>query len=759
MASTLGMTVDEVRTALSGVGDAANNATRQVGTFSQELTRGSKQIASSVSSFAGSLGRGQTSISSFSRVFSTLGDSLGGLVETIPQLGKFGKYAGKGIGLLGDAAAYATDQLSDSMSAWQELSTVGITTSESVIGLTKQIQEAGMPLKMFSTLTKQSSKQLAALQGTTGDAGSEFATTMGTMRKDLNMELRKIGFTTEEISETVINFADLQRRLGRGQRLTSVQLQEQTQEYAKELDKVSKLTGMQREEQQKLVDAAMREGRWRSTMEDLGAKQQTQMNMLNNSMSAFSSEMSEGLRDQASGFTQSEAAQKLFRTTNGASVEIMEKVKSGQLSAQEAMLAFQEAVKANKGPMKALNQAVGDQAGVYVRYNQSMDLLTADFNSLDEAVKTQKKQLEDRGVTDNLANVERALQNAAGQVQSMVVQLPIVSDGLKLLATSASHVVDSFYALIHGKDRVYTRQETRSEAELIALKQEREILREQLKDAKTIHKQDPFWKGGEKSSTFTQTENEVKRIEGLLTPINTAIAKLEPIVQKEIQALTKSVRDVLFPKVLEAANNNQEVAERMYAELVKQIKAQDLGPNRARTGIKWSSPIDGVWKEGSPEELNVFNKRVDEMIKVLSQNDLYNEEIKQQTYFGFDIGDPKHIKTLNAPVVDKLNEIFTRPIEVIPREQTTKAPIDTPEMAKGGVLSGPKSGYNVTMHGTEAVVPLPDKKGIPVNVQAESQTTKHIELLEKQVSKLTDVVSAIEDNTNVNNKILRVTQN
>ena len=35
----------------------------------------------------------------------------------------------------------------------------------------------------------------------------------------------------------------------------------------------------------------------------------------------------------------------------------------------------------------------------------------------------------------------------------------------------------------------------------------------------------------------------------------------------------------------------------------------------------------------------------------------------------------------------------------------------------GGVFSGPASGYGMTMHGTEAVVPLPDGRNIPVNIQ------------------------------------------
>jgi hypothetical protein len=36
--------------------------------------------------------------------------------------------------------------------------------------------------------------------------------------------------------------------------------------------------------------------------------------------------------------------------------------------------------------------------------------------------------------------------------------------------------------------------------------------------------------------------------------------------------------------------------------------------------------------------------------------------------------------------------------------------------AEGGVASGPKSGYMANLHGTEAVVPLPDGRRLPVNL-------------------------------------------
>jgi LysM repeat protein len=44
--------------------------------------------------------------------------------------------------------------------------------------------------------------------------------------------------------------------------------------------------------------------------------------------------------------------------------------------------------------------------------------------------------------------------------------------------------------------------------------------------------------------------------------------------------------------------------------------------------------------------------------------------------------------------------------------------------ATGGILSGAKSGFPATLHGTEAVVPLPDNKSIPVNLTMPKSLTR-----------------------------------
>ena len=53
--------------------------------------------------------------------------------------------------------------------------------------------------------------------------------------------------------------------------------------------------------------------------------------------------------------------------------------------------------------------------------------------------------------------------------------------------------------------------------------------------------------------------------------------------------------------------------------------------------------------------------------------------------------------------------------------------------ANGGILSGPASGYAATLHGTEAVVPLPDGRTIPVQT-ANSDQSPQLERLDTIVA-------------------------
>lgn len=83
----------------------------------------------------------------------------------------------------------------------------------------------------------------------------------------------------------------------------------------------------------------------------------------------------------------------------------------------------------------------------------------------------------------------------------------------------------------------------------------------------------------------------------------------------------------------------------------------------------------------------------------------------------------------------------TRPYEDNPNQPRPIKPptgsgprVDQPEFARGGIASGPAGGYAATLHGTEAVVPLPNGIKIPVEIrQQDKMLVDAINRLAKQM--------------------------
>lgn len=71
--------------------------------------------------------------------------------------------------------------------------------------------------------------------------------------------------------------------------------------------------------------------------------------------------------------------------------------------------------------------------------------------------------------------------------------------------------------------------------------------------------------------------------------------------------------------------------------------------------------------------------------------------------------------------------------------------------AKGGISSGPLSGYTEKLHGTEAVVPLPDGKTIPVTMDSSSITNS----IQQQNGILNGILEALHKNNQLTSGILQ----
>jgi len=73
--------------------------------------------------------------------------------------------------------------------------------------------------------------------------------------------------------------------------------------------------------------------------------------------------------------------------------------------------------------------------------------------------------------------------------------------------------------------------------------------------------------------------------------------------------------------------------------------------------------------------------------------------------------------------------------------------------AKGGISSGPISGYGEVLHGTEAVVPLPDNRTIPVSLDSSALTNS----IERNNSLLQNILSAMKESNTISSGILKHT--
>jgi hypothetical protein len=71
--------------------------------------------------------------------------------------------------------------------------------------------------------------------------------------------------------------------------------------------------------------------------------------------------------------------------------------------------------------------------------------------------------------------------------------------------------------------------------------------------------------------------------------------------------------------------------------------------------------------------------------------------------------------------------------------------------SEGGVSTGPESGYQTTLHGTEAVVPLSNNRSIPVSLDTGALTSA----VNQQSGILTEILRVMRDNNTLTSGILQ----
>lgn len=177
------------------------------------------------------LGRG------FTAIFATATPKLADLTNAlsgIPILGPI-------IGAFGQAAQ-------DSIDNFRTLSSVGADLGNDINAVRFAAVDAGLSLDDFKNIVMNNATVLAGLEGNAATGVKRFAALSGSIQREVQPRLERLGFTMEETASGLVNYIDLQTQLGRAQKMTDMELRMGSEEYLMELDQLARATGLQRKE-------------------------------------------------------------------------------------------------------------------------------------------------------------------------------------------------------------------------------------------------------------------------------------------------------------------------------------------------------------------------------------------------------------------------------------------------------------------------------------------------------------------------------
>jgi hypothetical protein len=195
----------------------------------------------------------------------------GALSIFLQRLGPIGKAIGSVVGIGGKLVGEVNKQTDALFKSYQDLSRfgVGVTTGiEGVMQLSQQMGYTVGELDAFSNLIGRNSQSLAMMGGTAAKGTQQFAELIQEVSPQREM-WRRLGLDVEQQNDAYAGYLRILTVTGQSQRRTSADLAQGSQEYLHNLVTLSKITGQTVDELLAQREALLAEQRFASSQRDL----------------------------------------------------------------------------------------------------------------------------------------------------------------------------------------------------------------------------------------------------------------------------------------------------------------------------------------------------------------------------------------------------------------------------------------------------------------------------------------------------------
>ena len=273
-------------------------------------------------------------------------------VETIEKIGSsfmgLGKAALRGSGSISDftdnvfGLQTVGRSLDTNIETFRQLSQVGANFGQSIVELRTAAADAQLPLDDFAQLVSQNADTLAALFGSATTGARSIA---GLSRQARNLgisRLAPLGITVDELNETLLLNLEQQRRFGILEGLSSTQQVNSAISFAEQLDRLAKLTGVQRDQLREAIESQKSNTRFQAFLGGQTDETRQRLEAFTGVIRTRFPQLAEGIEDLVSrnGVAVTDAAREITQFTSGGVRNVIEQLNSGALSAEEALIAL-----------------------------------------------------------------------------------------------------------------------------------------------------------------------------------------------------------------------------------------------------------------------------------------------------------------------------------------------------------------------------------------------------------------------------------
>jgi len=293
--------IKDIYTELSSSADKTTRTLNRLGT---NLSNAFGGYVDSINNANRGTGTSAKAVGGFTSAIGTAAMSVGG--PFLKSVGLATKALGSLIGVVGE-------QASAQYEVYTALQQFGAAANDGFRGVQESINGFNLTLAEADKMVQaigQNAPALGLFQDTLSDSRKELANLGNTMKSEgITRDLMLLGMKSYEVSEAMVGFVALQSEVGDAQRLQRRgrhELAAATSEYLKEMNAITKATGIEREQLEEKIRSMRAEERYRAYTAGLRARGEDELaNRTDRLMSqiegVFGADVAKGIRDVVAG--------------------------------------------------------------------------------------------------------------------------------------------------------------------------------------------------------------------------------------------------------------------------------------------------------------------------------------------------------------------------------------------------------------------------------------------------------------------------